>query len=282
MKSSKDAGGGRVERLLGSIATRELRCVRRVACHVVVAGMALWLTGCSTMPYLAMDAVVTPVEKETSYFESEGRRIRVDVYKPRDSERHAAVILLHGSIRIHRFVLGPVPRYANTLAHEGLVALVVHYLDATGDYYAGAADEKAKYFLWAGVVKDAVTWARRRPDVISDRVGLLGHSLGAWLAVGAAAFDPRVDRIVLFGGGLEPFLTDKITRMPPTLMFHGDEDGVVPVAEATQLADFLRSHRWRVELQVYHGEGHHIGAAAATDALSRAARFLGGSDLPPR
>jgi carboxymethylenebutenolidase len=237
--------------------------------------MMLWLTGCSSAPLLVTNAVVTSVDEETSYFESQGRPIRVDVYKPDDSERHPAVILLHGSSGIHSLIPGPIPRYAKTLAHDGIVALVVHYFDATGDYTVDDSEEKANYFRWAGVVKDAVTWARGRPDVISGRVGLLGHSLGAWLAVGAAALDRRIDRIVLFGAGLEPFLADRIRRMPPTLIFHGDEDDVVPLADASRLAEFLQSHGWRVNLRVFHGEGHSFSDAAAADALAQTARFLG-------
>ena len=102
----------------------------------------------------------------------------------------------------------------------------------------------------------------------------MGHSLGAWLAVGAAAADPRIARIVLLGAGLEPWLADSIKRMPPTLMFHGDKDDVVPLSDANHLAEYLRAHHFSVRYHIYPGEGHQFADSAATDMLERAVRFL--------
>jgi predicted esterase len=42
--------------------------------------------------------------------------------------------------------------------------------------------------------------------------------------------------------------------MPPTLMFHGDRDDVVPLSDADHLAAFLRAHRFSVQYRVYAGE----------------------------
>ncbi len=139
---------------------------------------------------------------------------------------------------------------------------------------ASRSAETTHYFTWLRVLSDAVAWASSYPDVDKNQIGMLGHSLGAFLAVGAAAFDPRINRIVLFGGGLEPFLADKIKRMPPTLVCHGDKDGEVSIVEATQLVDFLEAHRWEVELIVYPEEEHTFSDSIAADALTSAARFL--------
>lgn len=184
------------------------------------------------------------------------------------------MILLHGSNGIHLINPSLVNRYAAVLAEQGLICFVVHYFDGTGDFMTNDSTEARNYFHWVRELHDAVTWVRARNDVRANQISLMGHSLGAFLAVGAAAADPRIARIVLLGSGLEPFLADSIKRMPPVLMFHGDKDNVVPQADADHLAAFLRDHRFQVQYKVYAGEGHQFADSAATDMLERAVRFL--------
>jgi carboxymethylenebutenolidase len=203
-----------------------------------------------------------------------GHRIRVDVYQPDRAGRHPAVILLHGSNGIHLINPSLVNRYAEVLAEQGIICFVVHYFDGTGDFTASDSVEAANYFHWVRELHDAVTWVRARSDVRPNQIGLMGHSLGALLAVGAAAADARVARVVLLGSALEPFLVDSIKRMPPVLMFHGDRDAVVPMSDADRLAGFLREKKFSVVYRVYAGEGHQFGDSAATDMLERAVRFL--------
>jgi carboxymethylenebutenolidase len=215
-----------------------------------------------------------PIDDDVSYVESDGHRIRVDVYQPDRGGRHPAAILLHGSGGIHALSPSTVNRYAQALAEQGIITFVVHYFDGTGNFTADDSVESANYFHWVRELRDAVTWVRRRPDVVPTRISYVGHSLGAWLAVGAGALDTRIYRMALFGSGLEPFLTDSIKRMPPTLLFHGDQDDVVPLSDATKLNDFMKKRRYNVNLVIYEGEGHTFSDSAATDALTRAAQFI--------
>ena len=243
-----------------------------------VAMLALTMSatiGACHMPSLrSPTAPRLPTQTEKSFVESDGHRINVDVYEPDLAGRHPAVILLHGSGGIHLINPSLVNRYAAVLAEQGIVCFVVHYFDGTGNFTADDSVEAANYFHWVHELRDAVTWVRARPDVRANQIGMMGHSLGAWLAVGAAAADRRVSRVVLLGSGLEPFLVDSITRMPPVLMFHGDKDDVVPKSDADHLAEYLRAKKIPVQYRVYPGEGHQFGDSAATDMLERAVRFL--------
>lgn len=99
-----------------------------------------------------------------------------------------AVVLLHG-LGANRDAM--LPRAA-VLARHGLTSLVVE-LRAHG--------ASGGTFTTLGVrepddVSTAVGWLRARPDVASGRVALLGHSLGAVVALRAAAALPGVRAVV--------------------------------------------------------------------------------------
>ncbi len=214
------------------------------------------------------------VQSSVESFRSDGEAIRVDVYRPKTRGRHPSAIVLHGSGGIHAIAPSAANRYAYALAEMGVETFVVHYFDGTGHFSTNDEAEREYYFRWVREVKDAVTWVRARTDVTSNRISLVGQSLGSWVAVGAGAQDPRIYRMALFGAGLEPFLADSIRRMPATLLFHGGRDSVVPLADAQHLVNFLVARRYRVQLVVYAGEEHAFGDSAATDALVRTASFL--------
>jgi carboxymethylenebutenolidase len=224
---------------------------------------------------LHMPGAVRAVEESTRSFESLGHSIRVDAYVPEGrGQRHPAAIVLHGSGGIHMVGGGTEDRYAEALASRGIAAYVVHYFDATGTFIAGLDAEAREYWKWVQVVHDAVDWVRARPEVRPSHIGLFGHSMGAYLAVGAAATNPHVSRVVLLAGGLEPVAVDSIKHMPPTLLLHGTADDQVTIAEEDTLLQLLKRRRTTVVTHRYLGEGHDFGDVAAVDAVERSARFL--------
>jgi carboxymethylenebutenolidase len=127
--------------------------------------------------------------------------------------------------------------------------------------------------------------------VDATRVGLVGLSLGAYLALAAAApGDLPVAAVVdLFGGLPEKFRKD-VKKLPPTLIVHGDVDKVVPVAEAYALEEVLKAHRTAYEIQIYKGQDHVFRTApfgpevrqARRLAIAFLARHLKGGDQARR
>jgi dienelactone hydrolase len=247
-----------------------------------VAGVvfsALFLTACAGR--IHMPGYVQPVEESSLSFESLGHTVQVDAYVPEGKgQRHPAAIVLHGSSGIHMVGSSGAQRYAEALANRGIAAYVVHYFDGTGTFSADDATEAREYWRWVRVIRDAVGWLRARPEVRPSRVGIVGVSLGAYVAVGAAASDPRVSRVVLMSGGLEPGIADSVQRFPPVLLLHGSADNVVPVAAEDTLTRLLTQHRVPFTVHRYPGEGHEFGDLAAVDAVDRSARFL--ADRPLR
>jgi dienelactone hydrolase len=191
---------------------------------------------------------------------------------------------------------------ARRYAAKGYVVLFIHYFDRTGTQDAdiketlvrfkalvkqkggGLADEHiARQFqAWTATVRDAVAHARSLDKVDSKCIGLVGFSLGAYLALAVAAQqDVRIAAVIDFFGGLPRPLRPGVKTFPPVLILHGDKDQVVPVDEARVLADLLAALRVPHEVQIYPGVGHVFGDnrggiawAAALDAERRTSAFL--------
>jgi uncharacterized protein len=92
------------------------------------------------------------------------------------THRRPAVLLLHGFPGWERnFDLAHVYRRA------GFHALVVHYRGAWGS---------GGVFTFHHVLEDAQTaleWLQQHPDVDAQRIALVGHSMGGWIALATAA-----------------------------------------------------------------------------------------------
>jgi carboxymethylenebutenolidase len=211
-------------------------------------------------------------------FSSGGKDIAVDRFAPREPGQYPALVVLHAVDGLDGACAGFYRDAARGYAARGYVILLVHYFDRTGNTAAdlrGYRDLFARYFRqkehrpadvqkmkgllldWTATARDAVAHARRLPGVAPDRVGLVGFSLGAAVALNAAA-DPDVKAAALveFFGALPAELRAGVAKLPPTLIFHGDQDRVVPVEEAWLLAGMLLARDLQPEVKVFPGVGH--------------------------
>ena len=201
-------------------------------------------------------------------------QIRVDIYRPENKSRNFTVLLLHGSGGIHE--LGPqqVSRYASTLAALGFTSLVVHYFDGTGNFVADYDEEQKNYWEWVDDIRSVISWADSLPYVNQHEVSVLGISLGGFIGVGLGTVDKRVKRLVLVGGGLEPFLLDSLRQAPPMLLLHGENDEEVALVEPRKLLLLMHKMGRQAQLVVYPGQGHRLDDSASADALIRTSKFL--------
>ena len=197
---------------------------------------------------LATAVAVEPaaeIEEVKETFPSHGKKVAVERYAPKAPGRYPLVVLLHGAGGI-----GPTARDRSSTkrragsARSGYVAVVPHYFDRTAGAKLNNPTRNARYYkVWMETIADAVTYAGRLPQVDRRHVGLLGHSLGAGLAVSNGMADPRVSALVEYAGSLvfidgppqEPL------PMPPTLILHGDANTVVPVRKPTSSMPCSRS-----------------------------------------
>lgn len=163
---------------------------------------------------------------------------------------------------------------AGLVSGSGFHVALVRYLDRTGERRVSYATLRERYPLWAATVRDGLDWVATQPAVDSSRLGIVGISLGAALALSTAAADPRVKAVVDFSGPVPEGLREGSPRLPPTLILHGSADRIVPVSNARDLARLLDTAGTPHELQIYPDQGHALTGAAQFDAASRVSAFL--------
>ena len=164
---------------------------------------------------------------------------------------------------------------AGLLAAQGYATYVPHYFDRTGTTEINDKATMARHFpMWGKALWDAVTHVERQPHVDRNRIGLLGFSLGAYLALSVASVDPRVQAVIDFYGGFPREMKFFMRRLCPTLILHGDADPTVPVEEAYQLQEMLEKRGIPYEIQIYSGVGHGFAGDTWRDAGRRTLAFL--------
>ena len=85
---------------------------------------------------------------------------------------------------------------ANALADAGY--LTVRY-DRRGSGQSGGRSESATVETHAGDARALVSHLDRREDVDKDRITVLGHGDGGWVAMIAARRERKADNLVLVG-----------------------------------------------------------------------------------
>jgi dienelactone hydrolase len=109
------------------------------------------------------------------------------LYEPGDSGRHPAMLVLTGSGGGIPPPAGP----AGGLASRGYTVLALAYFNAEG-LPATLSNVKLEYF------GTALQWLAARPSVDPDRIGVLGASRGAELALLLGALYPRIHAVAAF------------------------------------------------------------------------------------
>lgn len=209
------------------------------------------------------------VRHTTESFTTEGHAVSIDVYQPEAGGTFPAVIGLHGSGGLHTSFGDP----ARMLAANGFAVFVPHYFERTETGWANDPTIRREFPTWMRTVRDAITYATGQRGVDPLRVGLLGFSLGGYLALSVASLDERVKAVVEYFGGL-PEEFAGTNRMPPVLILHGEADSVVPVAEAKKLDRVLRVLEVEHEKYIYPGAGHGFSGMTMFDSAQKTLAFL--------
>jgi dienelactone hydrolase len=220
--------------------------------------------------------------------------VSAQVYQPSGPGPFPALVLLHGSTG----VLPYHHDWARWLAREGYVALVVDSFGPRGVTRDGGALTGER----VGDAFGALAFARSLPFVDGGRVGAMGWSLGAGVALlaGGELFAGRAPPPGTFAVVVAFYPacahTDASELMAPALLLLGDADTWTPAERCVQTAHALLARGHPVEWTVYAGATHgfdfgrggaspapiNVGghelrhdAGATADAEQRVREFLG-------
>jgi dienelactone hydrolase len=193
---------------------------------------------------------------------------------------HPGVVILHGSAGWRP----AYAEYAKGLADSGFVALAINYYAETGRDTAWGQSIHM-WLDWQAAIGSAAEYLRSLPTVSSDRLGLIGFSRGAFLAISVASTIPGVKAVVDFYGGINTStnsLENQVRNFPPLLILHGDADTIVPIQFAYVLLDAGTKAGGDVEMHIYPGAQHAFNATyspgydseATSDSYRRAVEFL--------
>jgi dienelactone hydrolase len=208
-----------------------------------------------------------PPLSETEIVLDGGRAMLVEQFAPERVGPVQSVVLLHGADGLK--YRGPAYRaMARHLAARGMRVFLPHYFDRSDSPGRASFSRPTDFLGWMDSVTETLEAAG------PGQTGMVGVSLGGYLALAVAGQDERAGAVVVICGGMPAILAGSFTRMPPVLILHGDDDRVVPPSEARALAVWLKERGTPSELVMLPGEGHHLTDAAAADALRRTTAFL--------
>ncbi len=211
------------------------------------------------------------MEQSQISFESGGKTIRLDCFLPDNcSQRLPAVIGLYG-------FGGDISSMGDSsaqLADQGFAVYVLHFFDRTGRVEAEKSAIMMNFPLWMKTLWDAISYIEQQPQVDPQRIGLVGFSLGGYLAMCGSSIDPRVKAVVEFFGGFPKEMRLFMRRLCPTLILHGENDTIIPVSEAHYLKEILERKNIPHEIQIYPGAGHGFEGETLKDARLRTLAFL--------
>jgi carboxymethylenebutenolidase len=177
--------------------------------------------------------------------------------------RRPAVLVLHGGRGVELKPLA-YERHAKALSAGGIDAYLVRYFtpaDQTAlDHNTSTPESRDAYCTnrfdgWVRRISSVVTAVLARPES-SGHIGLLGFSLGAYVAADTAAHDDRVMALAVMYGGMPDAMVAQVKRMPSLIELHGDADQIVPIAKGKQLVELAKAAGAPAEQIVYPGRGH--------------------------
>ncbi|WP_426407787.1 dienelactone hydrolase family protein [Bradyrhizobium ganzhouense] len=214
--------------------------------------------------------------------------LSVSRYAAAGSGKRPAVIALHGARGVELRARA-YERYADALTARGVDTYFLRYMTpadmaalTSTSHEIREAYERTRYDGWADTVAATVTAVLERSDS-SGRIGLLGFSLGSYIAAEAAARDTRVTALAVLYGGMPQamaakIMATKVKHLPPLIALHGEADKNVPIAEGRQLVALGKLVGAETEFVPYPGKAHGFDFSdtdpMTQDAIDRVTRFF--------
>jgi dienelactone hydrolase len=285
------------------------RLVAAAALVPAVAGLAV-----PSHQQIGKDAVPPKYTEEWFVSGPEKVKIKVGQYAPGEGKGpFPGIVLLHGIDGIDllrtnlqvQFLYGTV---ANKIARDGYVVHFVHYFHRTPlkkddipkvkeDLQKQLVSDQTKfdpklvqlYHDWVDTCVDSVKFLQKHKDVDRSKTGVVGLSLGGFLATSLVVKHPeqKVACLANLFGGMVPGISEQVRKdkmkLPPILIMGGEEDDVVPEKFQRELFLLWRETGSSAEAHFYGNLGHafydkrtknYDQNMALNEALPTAIRFL--------
>lgn len=204
-------------------------------------------------------------EWEAGEFLSDGKPVSEHHCSPSTPGIHPAVILLHGAAGYGPFELA-FEDLCSDLAQRGYFVESIEYFSQTGGQLGPMTnDDAANWSTFVREINSGIDALGKNLTVDPKRIGLVGYSLGAFLALAVGTQEPnKVAAIVEYYGKLLPQYQPLAKNLPPTLILHGSSDQVVPVENAHKLDALMRSADRPHEMHIFPGMRHGFNFAGHT------------------
>lgn len=241
----------------------------------------------------------------------DGRSIPGFFFKPKGEGPFPVLVDVHGGPesqrRLNYTPSGPILQYFTSL---GIAVLTLNVRGSTGygkEYTH--LDDKGLRLDSVKDVASSVEWLRSRPDVISDKIAVMGQSYGGFMTLASLVFHPELWTCAVDVVGIANFVSflertgpwrrkhrsaeygdlehdremlERISPLnhidnveAPLLVIHGKNDPRVPLFEAEQVVEALQKRGREVELKVYDNEGHGLSKRPnRIDGYATAGAFL--------
>jgi dienelactone hydrolase len=195
-----------------------------------------------------------------------GNGITADCYEPNTTTFPVAVVS-YGTEGMNPPFDRLIDDYCLELSKAEIAVIRPDYFKATntspgmqGVFQSGAP---SRFDDWVEAIKDAANYALGLPKA-NGKLAFVGFSLGANLALRAASdFAPKPSAVIDFFGPIVSIPQSEISsvmaaQLPPVLVHHGKEDGIVKFSESVELESWLKAAGVACEFEraAYSSSGH--------------------------
>jgi carboxymethylenebutenolidase len=210
------------------------------------------------------------VREGIEHYRSGEATVALEWFAPAAPGRFPAVLLLHGSGGLDPGTAIVFRAAARDFAERGYAAMIPHYFDRTG-HSAGEPLKPEELRSFVGAVADGIDFGVESGIVDPERIGIMGYSMGAYIAFFRGVRDPRIKAIVSVAGSLP---VESRSKFPPVLILQGSNDRSNPVSRVRAFQEALKAKETPSASHVYKGMGHNFDVDRWEDATFRAAAFL--------
>lgn len=224
----------------------------------------------------------------------DGRQIPAYWFKPDGDGPFPVLVDIHGGPESQRTLnyspSGPVIQYLVSLG-IGVLSLNVRGSTGYGKAYSHLDDKERRLDAVADAA-NAAEWLKQREDVDGDRIAVYGRSYGGFMTLAALVFYPDLWAVGVDVVGIANFVSflertgpwrrkhreseygelendrEMLKRISPLthidnirvplMVCHGRNDPRVPLFEAEQVVEAVRSKGLDVVLRIYDDEGHAL------------------------